>query len=433
MTKFHDFEPIVLRKKAIKILKKRPKRLGNTINEADALKLYHELAVNQIELELQNEELLQAQEKANALAKEKYIELFDFAPSGFLTLSREAKIIDLNLCASRMLGLERVYLKYRRFNLFVSNDTRPVFNRFLERVFNSKRKETCEVQLIVNSYLTMDVQLNGIVADNGDGCLVTMVDISELKKKTAELLRLNSDKDKLFSIISHDLKGPLSAFIGTTELIAERLHQMKYDDILDFTFLLKNSANSLFRLLENLLEWSSMQRGLIKYDPKPVLLLQRISERNEIALQAAAVKNITMTFDIAEDLTVCADDYMLDSIIRNLLSNAVKFTPRGGCITVSAKSMPYNSVKISIKDTGIGMDHKIIDNLFNLTSSSKRKGTEGELSTGLGLIICKDFIEKHSRKLQVESEEGKGSDFHFTLPQTCTDLTVSDSEKEIIF
>ncbi len=433
MTKFNDFEPIVLRKKAVEILRRRPKKLEKTITEADALKLYHELSVHQIELELQNEELLQAQEKANALAKEKYIELFDFAPSGFLTLSREAKIIDLNLCASRMLGLERAYLRFRRFNLFVSNDTRPVFNLFLEKVFNSKRKETCEVELIVNSYLTLDVLLDGIVAENGDGCLVTMVDISELKRKTAELQRLNSDKDKLFSIVSHDLKGPLSAFIGTTELIAERLHQMKYDDILEFTFLLKNSAGSLFRLLENLLEWSSMQRGLIKFDPKPILLLQRISERNEIAIQAAAVKNIALTFDIAEDLTVFADDYMLDSIMRNLLSNAVKFTPKGGCITVSAKSISYNSVKISIKDTGIGMDQKIIDNLFDFTSNSKRKGTEGELSTGLGLIICKDFIEKHGHKLQVESEEGKGSDFHFTLAQSCTDLTVPDFKKQIIF
>ena len=432
MTKFNDFEPIILRKKAVEILRRRPKKSEPTINEANALKLYHELSADQIELELQNEELLQAQEKANALAKEKYTELYDFAPSGFLTLSSKGKIIDLNLCASQMLGLERGYLKFHRFNLFVSNDTRPAFNRFLERVFNSKRKETSEVKLIINSFLTLDVQLNGIVADDGNGCLVTMVDISELKKQTAELLRLNSEKDKLFSVISHDLKSPLSAFIGTAVIISERLHQMKYDDILDFTFMLKNSAKNLFRLLENLLEWSSMQRGLIRYDPKPIPLLQRISERNELAIQTAAVKNITMTFDIADDLTVCADEYMFDSVIRNLLSNAVKFTPRGGCITVSARSIPYNSVKISIKDTGIGMNQKIIEDLFNLTSNSNRKGTEGELSTGLGLVICKDFIEKHGHKLQVESEEGKGTDFHFTLPQRCANQRFSDFEKRII-
>ena len=115
------------------------------------------------------------------------------------------------------------------------------------------------------------------------------------------------------------------------------------------------------------------------------------------------------------------------------MSNAVKFTPRGGCITISAKSGSHNSVKISIKDTGIGMDQKIIDDLFNLTSNSNRKGTEGELSTGLGLIICKDFIEKHGHKLQVEREEGKGAEFHFTLPQRCANQIVSNFEKRIIF
>jgi len=136
-----------------------------------------------------------------------------------------------------------------------------------------------------------------------------------------------------------------------------------------------------------------------------------------LILEAAKGKEIAISYDIPEDLSVFADRNMLESIIRNLSSNAVKFTPKGGSVYVSAKSMPDNSVEISIKDTGIGMGKDITDNLFRLDIDTSRKGTEDELSTGLGLIICKDFIEKHGGKLRVESEEGKGSTFYFTIPE----------------
>ncbi|MCX6159765.1 MAG: HAMP domain-containing sensor histidine kinase, partial [Ignavibacteriae bacterium] len=141
------------------------------------------------------------------------------------------------------------------------------------------------------------------------------------------------------------------------------------------------------------------------------------TESMALVTEAADKKEIAISYDIPEDLTVFADGNMLEGIIRNLSSNAVKFTRKGGNVIVSAKTMPDNSVEISVKDTGIGMNKEMTDNLFRLDIDTSRKGTDGESSTGLGLVICKDFIEKHGGKLRVESREGKGSTFYFTIPE----------------
>lgn len=419
MSKDEKLEAKLLRQKAVDIFESRPIKMVEDLSETDVLKLYHELSVHQIELELQNEELIEAKEKAAKLADEKYVELYDFAPSGYLTLSEEGEIIALNLCAAKMLGKERSNFKNSSFGFFVSNETRHLFSLFLGKIFNDKSIETCELSLVGNGILVSNVMLNGMITENGKRCLVTMVDISELKKKEAQLEFLNTEKYKLFSIIAHDLKNPLSGFMGVTEIITERLHFMKYNEILDITFLMRKTATKLFHLLENLLEWSSMQSGLISFTPISSLLVPRIYERLETVIQSAYNKEINISFNISDDLTVCADEYMLDCILRNLVSNAVKFTRRGGSISVSAYSISDNEVQFSIKDTGIGMDQQFIANLLTLNSATKRNGTEGEASTGLGLNICRDFIEKHESKLIVESEEGKGSYFYFTLPKKC--------------
>jgi len=159
-----------------------------------------------------------------------------------------------------------------------------------------------------------------------------------------------------------------------------------------------------------------MQRGMIGFKPRTIAISEVVLGIVALIKDTAERKMITITCDIPEDLTLRADVQMFDSIIRNLLFNAVKFTHKEGQVTISAKAMPNNSVEISICDTGIGMKKEMIDNLFRLDANVSRKGTEGEASTGLGLIICNDFIEKHGGKLSVESEIGKGSTFRFTLP-----------------
>jgi len=152
-----------------------------------------------------------------------------------------------------------------------------------------------------------------------------------------------------------------------------------------------------------------------------MLLLPKISECIAFIEEATTKKLITISYSIPPDLEIFADSNMLCAIIRNIVSNAVKFTPKGGAVTISAQSISDNSVEISVRDTGIGMNKEMIDHLFRLDTNTNRKGTDGEYSTGLGLIICNDFIKKHEGKLVIESDPdgtsgGKGSVFSFTFP-----------------
>ena len=201
-----------------------------------------------------------------------------------------------------------------------------------------------------------------------------------------------------------------------SELLAEGLFGMTLEEIQKIALMMRNSATNLNYLLGNLLEWSQLERGLISFTPKTYCLNPGLKESLVLVLEAAKLKNILIDFEIPENLAVYADKNMVDSVFRNLIFNAVKFTPQNGSITVSAKSLPDNNLEFSVKDTGIGMNDTIINHLFMLDAKTGRKWTNGELSTGLGLIICKDLIEKHGGKLNVESEEGKGSTFSFTLP-----------------
>ncbi len=237
-----------------------------------------------------------------------------------------------------------------------------------------------------------------------------------LRMNESELLRINAEKDKFFSIIAHDLRSPFNGFLGLTEIMAEGLPGMSMAEIQQMAVLIRKSATNLFSLLGNLLEWSRMQRGLMCVFPSSFLLMPKISESMLLVKDAADNKEIVISYAVPEDLKVFTDGNMLGGILRNLVTNAVKFTSKGGIILISAKSIPGNLVEISVRDTGIGMSKGLINDLFRLDVNTSRKGTDGEYSTGLGLMICKDFIEKNGGEFFIESEEGKGSDFKFTVP-----------------
>ncbi len=238
----------------------------------------------------------------------------------------------------------------------------------------------------------------------------------QLNLKNQELIKLNAEKDKFFSIIAHDLRSPFIAFWGLSQIMAEDLDGLTMEEIQKYAVSMRDSATNLFGLLENLLEWSQLQRGLITFNPKSFLMIQKIEEIMQLVFETANKKGIKISYEIAGDLTVKADEYMFKSIIRNLVFNAVKYTNRGGRITIAAKSLSGDSVEISISDTGIGMSRVMVDNLFRLDVQTRRKGTESEPSSGLGLMLCKDFIEQHGGKIWADSIEGKGSTLLFTLP-----------------
>lgn len=239
---------------------------------------------------------------------------------------------------------------------------------------------------------------------------------AEIKLKNEQLLELNAAKDKFFSIIAHDLRGPFSGFLGLTEIMAEELRSLSIAQIQEFSIDMRKSATNLYRLLENLLQWSKMQQGSISFNPELLQLRLVVDECFAMATETAKNKGIEIAYDIPGDLKVFADSNILQIIIRNLVSNAMKFTPKGGKISVSAKATDDKSIEISVKDTGIGMTNEMVNNLFRIDVKTNRKGTEGEPSSGLGLLLCKEFIEKHGGKIWVESEVEKGTTFYFTLP-----------------
>jgi len=237
----------------------------------------------------------------------------------------------------------------------------------------------------------------------------------ELESKNKELQVSNSEKDRFFSIIAHDVRGPLSTFMLFTEVLSENLQSYNMDEIQGMAGSMKDSASSLYKLLENLLEWSRMQQGLIQFNPEQLNIIEVLTDSMETSRQFAKNKSIALVFEIPSELEVVADKNMLASVIRNLISNALKFTPQGGKVTIRAHKTAQNIVEISVTDTGIGMDEQMLGDLFRMDVHINRKGTDGESSVGLGLLLCKDFVEKQNGRIWAESIMDKGSTFYFTL------------------
>lgn len=240
----------------------------------------------------------------------------------------------------------------------------------------------------------------------------------KLYRQSIELKNLNITKDKFFSIIAHDLRGPMGGFMGLTDILTEQLRCMSMDDIQRYLESMRKTSNNLFRLLENLLQWARMQQGAIAFNPSRVKLLPLIHESLETVKESALAKDIEIEYSVPAELDLFADNNVLQTIMRNHVSNAIKFTPKGGKVKISAKDLGEKGIEISIKDSGIGMSKSILDNLFRLDVQNGRPGTDGEPSTGLGLLLCKEFVEQHGGQIMVESEVGKGSVFTIRFPGT---------------
>jgi signal transduction histidine kinase len=235
-----------------------------------------------------------------------------------------------------------------------------------------------------------------------------------LKQSEKSLSDLNATKDKFFSIIAHDLKGPFSNIFELSKLLKEKCGKSDEEEANEIIQHLYSTAENTRNLLENLLEWASIQRGKIEYNPENVNLHSAVSECFNVLMANSKCKSISMANKILPKTTVFADFNMLNTILRNLVSNAIKFTPKGGTVTVYENGIK-DTVTICVSDNGVGMDLKTANNLFNANKVQSTYGTEGEQGTGLGLLLCKEFVEKHGGKIWVESEVGVGTKFWFSL------------------
>ncbi len=231
-----------------------------------------------------------------------------------------------------------------------------------------------------------------------------------------EALRLsNANKDKFFSIIAHDLRSPFAGLIGVTELILDDIDVVEKDDIRRNVVQLKESTEKLFELLENLLAWSRLQRQAMEYYPQRIDLRTFVVRNLSLFAAVSQQKGITVRHTLDESLWAYGDVDMVNTVVRNLISNALKFTPSGGTVTISGQ-VDSGLMRLSVADTGIGITSEELAKLFRIDEKFQRTGTAGERGTGLGLILCKELIEKNGGQIWGECGNGKGSIFHFTLP-----------------
>ncbi|MGC9077326.1 MAG: ATP-binding protein [Candidatus Kapaibacteriota bacterium] len=237
----------------------------------------------------------------------------------------------------------------------------------------------------------------------------------ELRQSEQKLRELNATKDKFFSIIAHDLKNPIGAFKNVLELLYENFNDFTKEEILEFIEPLKESSTQLFSLLENLLLWSRAQTGRIQIEPIEFDIVDLIRQNINLLQLQAANKQIKIEMDVPERIFVLADINSITTVLRNLISNAIKFTKPNGKIVVSATSK-NNFAEVCVEDTGVGMSKETMEKLFRIDVHHTSLGTANEKGTGLGLIVCKEFVEANGGQIWVESKEGKGSKFYFTIP-----------------
>ena len=232
----------------------------------------------------------------------------------------------------------------------------------------------------------------------------------EIETQRDELSTLNATKDRLFSIIAHDLKNPFHSIMGFTELMKSNIDEFNKEKLGEFIDLINISSASAYQLLQNLLEWARSQTDRIRINPGTFKVKEVAGEVINLQKLHAGNKNIQLVDDIPEELRVYADKNMLHTILRNLTSNAIKFTNEGGTITLAGQASGDNTI-IKVTDTGIGIPRDKQTRLFQLDKVTSTAGTAGETGTGLGLIVCEEFVTKNNGSISIESQPGKGTTF----------------------
>ena len=241
-------------------------------------------------------------------------------------------------------------------------------------------------------------------------------DITEIRESQKALKDLNATKDKFFSIIAHDLRGPIGSLNSFLDLFTQGEYKLSDEEMKTNLEVMKVASNKTYELLENLLTWSRSQMDDIAFEPKLNNLKDLVDLNISLFTHVAQRKEIQLISNVNSDILFVFDYDMMNTVFRNLINNALKFTHTRGVIIISAR-IAENNVVVTVEDTGVGMPPEVCDRIFNVSSQiTSRSGTSGEIGTGLGLILCKEFVEKHGGTISVKSELGKGSSFTFTIP-----------------
>lgn len=239
--------------------------------------------------------------------------------------------------------------------------------------------------------------------------------LGQLNEANERLKELNATKDRFFSIIAHDLRSPFNAIVGLSSLLVEQVRQKDYDSLDQYAAIIEESSQQAMALLLNLLEWSRVQTGKMNFSPVRLDLVKEVDDAVSLAQETARLKTIVIERELPEHAFFFADRAMLGTVLRNLISNAIKFTRHGGRIVVAAK-LETDGWQVSVSDNGVGMSNEVMEKLFRIDQNHSTAGTDNENGTGLGLILCHEFIARHGGNIRVESEVDRGSKFTFTLP-----------------
>lgn len=360
---------------------------------------------------------IKALEKQVLMLKEQELNILNAIPALVLVSDYNEHLIFLNRTAQTFFGFPKEesynlvlkdllppeslhFLRRKYFQLFKSNH--PVFINEL-KILNAKGEEKI-ISVVIAKYYSLFEQIGFV----GLGYLPSEFFDATLEEKNKSLLRF-------ISLIAHDLRNPFNSLIGFSSLLLENYDTYSDDKRLEYIRHLNNASLQGFQLLDNLLEWSRITTGSIKPSPLVFNIETVIQNTVQLLKPTLSKKDIIIHISIQPDLQVNADPNMIQAAIRNILSNAIKFTHRNGQIAVNAHRQK-NQVVIDIKDNGVGMSSTVVRNLFKLGEVTSTKGTEGEKGTGMGLLLCKEFVELNQGKISVQSTPGKGSTFRIKLP-----------------
>ena len=412
-----------LRQSAEERLKQQRPEAGSDRTEADTQRLLHELQVHQIELEMQNEELLRTGERLES-EMEKYSDLYEFAPVGYLTLDPEGAIGEANLTVTTLVGVDRSRLVKRRFQQFVSPGDLPAFTGFLNKIFESQARESCELSILKPGKPAIEVRLEAVAAASGRECRVAVMDITERKQAEADRLILSKLESTgiLAGGIAHDFNNLLAVILMNLELSQTLVpyDEAPTDEELSHRLdAARQAAMLAVGLAQQLITFANGGAPLRKLTFLPRVIMESVRP----ALSGSRAR---CEYTLDENLWAAnVDAGQIGEVIRNLAANAREAMPDGGVIRIEADNLVLGPesvmtlpageyVRVSISDRGTGIPKELLAKIFDPYFSTKQRGERKGM--GLGLTICHSIVQKHGGTILVKSEPGVGSTFEVYLP-----------------
>ncbi|MDD4602951.1 MAG: histidine kinase N-terminal 7TM domain-containing protein [Bacteroidales bacterium] len=354
--------------------------------------------------------------------------LFDIVPAGHqlmiekmndgaIVLDKKNFIMDINPAAMKTFNIKE-QIRGRKLEYAL-----PLISEVINKD-NNEGESVMEIDMEPLISIWVEIIINPLKDSRNKplGSLLILHDITrrkqaelQLKKLADELTEMSVMKDQLYSIIGHDLRSPFNAILGFAGLLSESYDDYSNEERKQFANNILVASRSAYNLLENLLEWSKIQLGRTPFSPEELNLNLFVNEAFHLLRLSAQGKSIELINRVSPSQMILADKNMLSTILRNLVSNGIKFTPRGGRVEVFAE-VYTEAIELIVSDNGIGMSNEMVDKLFKIDSLVTTPGTSNEKGTGLGLILCRDFIEKHKGTIRVQSEPGRGSQFFIKFP-----------------